>query len=265
MLFLPSHQFNRLQITLINHPKFSHLTHNTAKPLTELKLEGGTIDTDHVDCKSNFDVIDECGLQQGFSHRFPDFAYPTNHSALLTACKRQTDALKCLRAYSKCLPPLSKQVLIAMVNSRQKYNKRICSEKPTEAALKFLELNQCMQTHKVGVEKGIQAELNSIATPEAIVNSKIDSLQERIKHSCCSVAKVRKEFMDTTVPHCKQYSQVSSEIIDSYLGETVGIICPDFDSKLRYDCDKLPKLATPKSTSARFFVRPILNVIQTLA
>lgn len=152
-----------------------------------------------------------------------------------------------------------------MVNSRQKYNKKICSEKQSDAATKLLELNQCMTNSKASTEKGIQAEMNSITTPEAIVNSKIDLVQDKIKHSCCSVGKVRKEFMDATVPHCKQYSQVASELIDSYLADTVGIICPDFESKLRQDCDKLPKLTTTKTGSAKFFVRPIINVIGTLA
>lgn len=152
-----------------------------------------------------------------------------------------------------------------MVSSRQKYNKRICSEKQNDAATKFLELNQCMKNHKSAQEKGLQAEMNSISVPEAIVNSKIDSVQERVKHSCCSVAKVRKEYLESTYPNCKQYSQVASEVIDSYLADTVGIICPDFESKLRQDCEKLPKLANSKSSSSRFFIRPILNVVQTLA
>lgn len=181
----------------------------------------------------------------------------------MSSCKRQADALKCLRVYSKCLPPLSKQVLVAMVNSRQRYNKKICSEKPSEAANKFIELNQCMHSNKMTMEKGVQAELNSILTPEAIVNSKISSVQDRVKYSCCSVARVRKEYMDATVPTCKQYSQVASEVIDSYLAETVGIICPD--SQKNQDCDKLPALSVGKSSNARFFVRPILNVVQTLA
>lgn len=240
------------------HPHIS-----VAKPLSELKFDLAKFDPDHVDCKSNVDIVDECGLQQGFSHRYRDFAYPTNHTFLLSSCKRQADALKCLRASAKCLPPLPKQVLIAMVNSRQKYNKKICAEKQSEAATKLLELNQCMANNKPTVEKAIQAELNSILVPESIVNSKIDSVQERIKQSCCSVARVRKEFMDATVPHCKQHSQVASDVIDSYLAETVGIICPDFESK-RHDCEKLPKLVAPKSSNARFFVRPIINVIQTL-
>lgn len=234
-----------------------------AKPLTEIRIGTTVVDTDHVDCKSNIDYIDECGLQQGFSHRHDEFAYPTNHTYLMSSCKRQADALKCLRAYSKCLPPLSKQVLVAMVNSRQRYNKRICSEKPSEAANKFIELNQCMHNNKMSMEKGIQAELSSILTPEAIVNSKIGSVQERVKYSCCSVAKVRKDYLDATIPACKQHTQVASEVIDSYLAETVGIICPD--SQKNQDCDKLPALNIPASSNSRFFVRPILNVVQTLA
>lgn len=232
--------------------------------MADSKFDLSKFDASNVDCKSNIDVIDECGLQQGFSHRFDEYSYPTNHTFLLSSCKRQADALKCLRAYSKCLQPLPKQVLIAMVNSRQKYNKRICSEKQSESATKLMDLAQCMHNNKQSLDKAITAEMNSITIPEAIVNSKLESVQDRIKHSCCSVAKVRKEFLEATVPHCKQYTQVASEVIDSYLAETVGIICPDFESK-RHDCDKLPKLATPKSSSARFFIRPIVNVIQTLA
>lgn len=237
----------------------------SAKPLTELKLGATTIDTDHVDCKSSAEIIDECGVQQGYSYRFNDFSYPTNHTYLISSCKRQADALKCLKAYAKCLPPLSKQVLITMVGSRQKYNKKICTEKPSETALKVLELGRCIMDHKVLHDKGMQAEINAIVTPEAIVKSDISSAQERLKHSCCSVAKARREFMETTFPHCKQYSHVASEIIDSYLAETVGIICPDFEGRQRNECDKLPKLQTAKSSKTRNFLGPILSVIQTLA
>lgn len=229
-----------------------------------MKLGNTRIDTDHVDCKSSADIIDECGLQQGFSYRNSEFGYPMNHTNLLSSCKRQADALKCLKAYAKCLPPLSKQVLITMVNSRQRYNKKLCTEKPSETANKMLDLSKCMSNNRNLFEKGVQAELSAILTPEAIVNSKMESIQDRLKYSCCSVAKARREFMETTLPNCKQYSSVSSEMIDSYLADTVGIICPDFEGK-RHECDKLPRLQLAKSSNSRFFLAPILNVIQTLA
>lgn len=236
-----------------------------AKPLSELKFDLAKLDTEKVDCNSKIDVIDECGLQQGFSHRFADFSYPTNHTFLLSSCKRQTDALKCLRSHAKCLPSLSKQVLLAMVKSREKYNKKICTEKQSEQATKLLELSQCMETHKSTHEKGNQAELNSITVPEAIVNTKIDSIQDRIKVSCCSVSKVRKDYLDASVPNCKQYQGVASDIIDSYLADTVGIICPNFDSKDTEGCDKLNIKITPsKKTNAKSFIRPIIDVIGTL-
>lgn len=152
-----------------------------------------------------------------------------------------------------------------MVASRQKYNKKLCTEKPSEMATKVLEFGQCMTSNKNLFEKGVQAELNAIVTPEAIMNSQIRSIQDRLKHSCCSVAKARREFMETTIPNCKQYTNVASEMIDSYLAETVGIICPDFEGKQRHDCEKLPKLQTAKSSSSRNFLGPILNVVQSLA
>lgn len=232
--------------------------------MLEQKLDLSKLERDDVDCKSKIDMIDECGLQQGFSHRFNEFSYPTNHTQLLTSCKRQADALKCLRYYSTCLQPLPKQVLLAMVASRQKYNKKICAEKPTESATKLVELTQCMTSNKAAHERGVQAEMNSILVPEAIVNGKIETTQERIKHSCCSVARVRKDFLDALEPECQQYSSTASDIIDSYLADTVGIICPDFNTKVQQYCDKLPKLTTPKSSNARYFIRPIMNVIQRL-
>lgn len=239
-------------------------SNSAAQPLTELKFDVANIDPENVNCKTTVAVIDECGLQQGNSYRFHEFAYPTNQSSLISSCKRSNEALKCLRAYAKCLPPLSKQVLNAMVMSRQRYNKKVCTEKPSDAALKFIELGKCMAENKAASDKGYMAEVNSITTPEAIVNSKIEPVQQRLKQSCCSVAKVRKEYMDATMPHCKQYSHTASEVIDSYLADTVGIVCPDFEKK-KEECDKLPKLTTSKNPQHRFFVRPILDVIQTLA
>lgn len=218
-----------------------------------------------MDCKSSADIIDECGLQQGFSYRFNDFNYPTNHTYLMSSCRRQSDALKCLKAYAKCLPPLSKQVLITMVSSRQKYNKKLCTEKPSETALKVIDLSRCVLNNRQLSEKAMQAEVNAIVTPEAILNGNIHSVQERLKHSCCSVAKARREFIEATFPHCKQHSQVASDMVDSYLAETVGLICPDMDGKQRSECEKLPKLPTAKSSSRRNFLGPILGVIQTLA
>jgi len=238
---------------------------SVAKPWGELHLNNNVVvDTDHVDCKQSSEIIDECGLQQGFSYRFPEYLYPTNHTYLLSSCKRQSDAFKCLKAYAKCLPPLSKQVLLALVSSRQKYNKRVCVDKPNEASAKLLEFSQCMRDDKSLMEKGQLAEVNAIVAPEALVNLKIDNVAERLKQSCCSVARSRKEFMETIIPGCKQYSQVAAELIDSYLADTVGIICPDFE-RLRNECDKLPKITYAKQANSRHFIRPIMNVVQTLA
>jgi hypothetical protein len=249
-------------------PSYHHDKRTTvasAKPLSELRLSNNlVVDTEHVDCKQSQEILDECGLQQGFTYRFLEYGYPLNHTALLGSCKRQADALKCLKVYAKCLPPLSRQVLLAMVSSRQRFNKKICVEKPNETSSKVVELAQCMRNDKALWDKGAQAEVNAIVTPEAIVNHKTDNVAERLKQSCCSVARARKEFMESIMPGCKQYSSAASETIDSYLADTVGIICPDFE-KLRNDCERLPKLTYAKQPNARHFIRPILNVVQTLA
>lgn len=152
-----------------------------------------------------------------------------------------------------------------MIKSREKYNKKICTEKQGEAATKLLELNKCMNNNPSTHEKALQAEINSVAVPEAIVNTKIDSIQDRIRVSCCSVAKVRKDYMDASVPSCEKHQQTASEIIDSYLADTVGIICPNFDDKDTKSCDKNDiKIVPSKKTNARSFIRPIIDVIQTL-
>lgn len=232
-----------------------------AKPLKELKLDLINLDPDKIDCKAGIDYVDECGLQQGNSHRFEEFGYPTNQSFLTQTCKRQTDAFKCLHGYAKCLQPLPRQVLKAMITSRTKYNRKICERDP-EAANRLMELSKCMNTNKAAHEKGLKAELNSILISEAIVKGKIENSQDRLRYSCCSVAKVRKEFMEATLPHCAQHSQTATEIIDSYLSDTVDLICP---KNKNHNCDALAKLEVPSQPSFRYFIRPIINVIQTLS
>lgn len=248
--------------SLTTHLIYLSRSVTSATPLTQLKYDIANIDPEKVDCKQGIDVIDECGLQQGFSYRFLEFAYPTNHTDLLKSCKRQAEALKCLRAYAKCLPAMPKQVLIAMVSSRTKYNKKICSERLTEAASKFLDLGRCMMEDNAAFEKGLEAEINSVSIPETISRTKFDQVQEQLKVSCCSVAEVRQQYMDSTNPSCKQHTGTASEVIDSYLAETVGIVCPNFE-KLRNDCAKVPRL-TPKAPQHRYFIKPIIDVIQTL-
>lgn len=97
-----------------------------------------------LDCTSNREKLDECGLAQGFSFIFSEYSYSTNHSHLIKSCKRQSDAYKCLKHYSKCLAPLSRQVLSAITAGRIKYNRRLCTEVPTEFSAKFIETFKCM-------------------------------------------------------------------------------------------------------------------------
>lgn len=55
-----------------------------------------------------------------------------------------------------------------------------------------------------------------------------------------------------------------AELIDSYLADSISIICPDFDKGLTF-CDKLPKLNTVKEAKSKFFILPVLDVVQLLA
>lgn len=231
-------------------------------------MDIANIETENVDCsnKERVDhVIDECGLQQGNSYRFLQFAYPTNQSSLAASCKRQADAIKCLRAYASCLPAMAKQVLLTMAISRHKYNKKICTDTHSEAAKKFIEMGHCMLETKPAYEKGLQTEITSILIPEVIVDNKFEQVQQRLKRSCCSVAEVRQQYMNSMIPSCKDHAQTAKSVIDSYLADTVGLVCHDFE-RLKEECKELPKLhiahdAKPKH---RFFVKPILDVIQTL-
>lgn len=55
-----------------------------------------------------------------------------------------------------------------------------------------------------------------------------------------------------------------ADLIDSYLADSIGIICPDFDKGMTF-CDKLPKLNTSKTAKSKFFILPVLDVVQLLA
>ena len=136
--------------------------------------------------------MDECGLSQGFSFIFNDYAYPTNHSALLKSCKRQSEAFKCLKQNSKCLAPLSRQVLSAIIAGRIKYNKRLCTETAGDFNGRFIDAFKCMSKIKSLMDKGVKAELFASIVSEGIANTKLNSSEIRLKHACCAVSEIKR-------------------------------------------------------------------------
>lgn len=145
-----------------------------------------------LDCTSNREKMDECGLSQGFSFIFNDYAYPTNHSALLKSCKRQSEAFKCLKQNSKCLAPLSRQVLSAIIAGRIKYNKRLCTETAGDFNGRFIDAFKCMSKIKSLMDKGVKAELFASIVSEGIANTKLNSSEIRLKHACCAVSEIKR-------------------------------------------------------------------------
>lgn len=145
-----------------------------------------------LDCSSNREKMDECGLAQGFSFIFLDHAYPTNHSSLLKSCKRQSEAFKCLKQHSKCLSPLSRQVLSAIIAGRIKYNKRLCADTIGEFNGKFIDTFKCMSKVKPLMEKGVKAEIFASMISEGIANTNLNSSEIRLKHACCAVSEIKR-------------------------------------------------------------------------
>lgn len=145
-----------------------------------------------LDCTSNRNKMDECGLAQGFSFIFEDYAYPTNHSALLKACKRQSESFKCLKQNSKCLAPLSRQVLSAIIAGRIKYNKRLCAETVGDFNGRFIDAFRCMSKVRPLMEKGARAETFASVISEGIANTKLNSSDIRLKHACCAVSEIKR-------------------------------------------------------------------------
>lgn len=145
-----------------------------------------------LDCTSNREKMDECGLSQGFSFIFNEYAYPTNHSSLLKSCKRQSEAFKCLKHNSKCLTPLSRQVLSAIIAGRIKYNKRLCAETVGDFNGRFIDAFKCMSKTKSLMEKGVRAETFAAVVSEGIANTKLNSSDIRLKHACCAVSEIKR-------------------------------------------------------------------------
>ena len=136
--------------------------------------------------------MDDCGLSQGFSFISSEFAYPTNHSGLLKSCRRQSEAFKCLKQNSKCLAPLSRQVLSAIIAGRIKYNKRLCAETVGDFNGRFIEAFKCMSQVKTLMEKGVKAETFASVISEGIANTKLNSSEIRLKHACCAVSEIKR-------------------------------------------------------------------------
>lgn len=191
-IFHPYHRFILMFIILLTYsiPKTVALLLTQANSQFRTSASNGKKD---LDCTSNRERMDECGLAQGFSFIFTnDHAYPTNHSALLKACKRQSDAFKCLKQYSKCLSPLSRQVLSAIIAGRIKYNKRLCAETVGDFNGKFIDTFKCMSKIKPLMEKGHKAEAFAATVSEGIANTKLNSSDVRLKHACCAVSEIKR-------------------------------------------------------------------------
>jgi hypothetical protein len=165
-----------------------------------VQVDGQSKPKKDLDCTSNRAKMDECGLSQGFSFIFDEYAYPTNHSALLKSCKRQAEAFKCLKQNSKCLAPLSRQVLSAIIAGRIKYNKRLCAETLGDFNGKFIDAFKCMSKIKPLMEKGARAEIFASVISEGIANTKLNSSEIRLKHACCAVSEIKRVSVKSAVP-----------------------------------------------------------------
>lgn len=75
---------------------------------------------------------------------------------------------------------------------------------------------------------------------------------------------IGQKYIDASKPNCATYSGAVADLIDSYLADSIGIICPDFDKGMTF-CDKLPKLNVSKEAKSKFFILPVLDVVQLLA
>lgn len=190
-----ANSINNLQTTdtecLINRPCCTDIV--AAFFLTQVQSQSRTGGPKKdLDCTSNREKMDECGLAQGFSFIFDNYAYPTNHSALLKACRRQSESFKCLKQNSKCLAPLSRQVLSAIIAGRIKYNKRLCTDTVGDFNGKFIDTFKCMSKIKPLMEKGIKAEQFAAIVSEGIANTKLNSSEIRLKHACCAVSEIKR-------------------------------------------------------------------------
>lgn len=117
------------------------------------------------------------------------FLYPSSYpaaslEALGRQCQRQSEAFKCIREQTKGSPSLIRRGLLAYVQSRQRYHRRLCANPQGQAAREFVAAMQCVMEKRLASFKAADEYLLRQFT--LILRKNYNDSAPELKQICCT-------------------------------------------------------------------------------
>lgn len=110
------------------------------------------------------------------------------------SCKRQLDAVKCIKEGTKNSPALVRRAMATFANQQQQHNKKYCSSFTSPQARQSVEILKCINRNKaVAYSREEQAFANSLLQLRS--KNMTDSALE-LKYICCSLYTFRRVSID---------------------------------------------------------------------
>lgn len=209
--------------------------------------------------------VDPCVTQSVYSYIYPQSRPPTSVSQLVSICKAQSEAYKCLRERSRVAPALIKRGLASLVATRQRHSKKYCTNPAGELSKKFLDANRCVSEKKPLAYEEIDSRFAH--TLIAIKAANFNSSAVELNQLCCAVYSWRKNLLAQTELDCPKHKEIIEEMLSSIVSSEINLICEDEEKLSVKVCPKLEPLQ--KIKKGKFPIEsessPSINVLYLIA
>ena len=89
---------------------------------------------------------------------------------------------------------------------------------------------------------------------------------EKITRMCCMLEQQKQEVASIVRPKCEKAIPFMKEFLDSYLSESLGLVCPDLKQLIKSDtCNKFSPIPIEGVKSKYlFFLAPMIKILRGL-
>lgn len=201
------------------------------------------------DIYENLKKFDDCIIKASFSNLHPANYPPTTTESLNKLCKVQADAIKCIKEKSKGTHSMVRRGMVAYVASRQKHQKKYCTNPNSEQSKKFVADMKCIR--EVNFESRRKLESDVALKIEQLAKKDLRDPALELRYLCCAVRDIKKGLLDGARRDCPRSMETYEEMISNVYPEEINLVCDD-EEKLDKACSTLE----PLKISGEFVPRP---------
>lgn len=144
-------------------------------------------------------------MQSVYSFLYPSSYLPTTVESLKRSCISQTEGFKCVKDRSRTAPAILKRGLASLIQNRQRYHKKICTNLESEPSRKALQAFKCIMDKKFPLYQELDAKLaNSLSE---IRRRNYSDAAAELKYICCTMLNYRKVISFNTFKSSHRYHE----------------------------------------------------------